>query len=512
MRTVHKTLLIATLATVASATSQFALAQTVTISSPWELKAEDPTVGGFAFTRMGVTEPLLGISKDGKLEPKLATDWSVSDDKTVWTITLRDGVTFTDGETLTAEGVVTALKHARANPSPFKKAPVKSIKAQDGNVVITLEKPYSVLPSMLAHYTTMILSPKSYGADGKVSKIIGTGPFVIDNFQPPQKMDIVKNNDYWGEKAHIDRAEYLAVSRGETRALMAESNDAIMTYSLDPASLSRLEKNDKLRVQSIMLPRVMLIKLNNAHELMKDVNVRRALSMAIDRKGIAIALMRASETSPTQLFPPSLTQWHNKDVKPFTYDPEAAKALLEKSGFTFNKDGYAEKDGKVFEITLRTYSDRPKLPLIAKAVQDQFKKIGVKLNISIASYTEIPSGHQDGTLEMGLISRNYSQLQSPLNGISTDFGKNGEKWGGDWGAMNWKNQAVADALEALKLDNADENADKNRAIIAKAIQEEMPIIPISWYKESVVVTNNLEGVTLDPFDTTYRLNEIKVKK
>lgn len=503
MKLLVKTLLAAAIAT----STSFAVAQTVTIAASWELKAEDPATSGKTFTYMGVAETLIAIDKAGELEPKLATEWSVSDDKKVWTLTLRDGVKFSDGEALTADAVVNSLNVARTKPGPLKKAPIQSIDNKDDKVVITLEEPYSVLPAVLTHYTTMILSPKVYGENGKVTAVAGTGPFNVDKFMPPQRLDVVRKDDYWGEKAHIERAEYTAVSRGETRALIAESKPNVMVYTLDPASLERLKRSDKVKVMSVMLPRVITIKVNNAHPFMKDINVRQAMSHAIDRNGIAAVLMKSPEIKTTQLFPPSLSGWYNDKLTPFEYNADNAKALLEKAGFTFNDEGYAEKDGKVFEITMRSYVDRPELPLIANALQDQFKKIGIKMNVSLGSYTEIPAGHQDGTLEVALMSRNFATVQSPLNAIATDFGRGGA----DWGAMNWENEAVVKALDELKLDNTGDKADANRTLITQAIQEELPIIPVIWYKQSVAVSKNLENVTLDPFNQTYRLNEIEVK-
>jgi len=502
MKYLNKTFIITALASAALSIQ----AQTITITSPWELKSKDPTIGGYAFTRMGVTETLIGINKAGELKSQLATDWTVSDDKKVWTITLRKDVKFSDGEPLSADAVINSLNAAKTKPGPLKKVPIQSIEKMNDAIVITLDKPYTLLPAVLGHHTTMILSPKVYGEEGNVIEVVGTGPFTIKEFLPPQRLSIIKADNYWGEKAKIDEIEYIAASKSVTRALMAESKPSVIAYSLDSASIARLKHNPKLDVMSIMLPRVITIKVNNAHPFMQDVNVRQAMSQAIDRNGIAASLMRSPEIKTTQLLPPSLSQWHNRDLQPFKYDATSAKALLTKAGFSLNSDGYAQKDGKVFAITMRTYSDRPELPLIANAIQDQFKKIGIKMNISIGSYTEVPGGHQDGTLEIALMSRNYATVQSPLNNIASDFGPGGA----DWGAMNWKNDSVAKALEALKLDNADAASDANRALVTRAIQEELPVIPVIWYKQSVVVSKNLKGLSLDPFDTTYRLNEIEL--
>jgi len=169
------------------------------ISSPWEIASYEPSVSGFAFYRLGVMETLVDASVDGVLEPGLATEWTMADDGLSWSFTLREGVNFHDGSELTAEIAANALNLAFAKPSMLQKAPISSIVAEQGKIIIALEKPFSALPALLTHNTTVIAAPASLDAEGKHIAAIGTGPFEIDQFTPPQGLDVKRYEEYWGE-------------------------------------------------------------------------------------------------------------------------------------------------------------------------------------------------------------------------------------------------------------------------------------------------------------------------
>ena len=113
------------------------------------------------------------------------------------------------------------------------------------------------------------------------------------------------------------------------------------------------------------IPRVVALKLNAGHELLEDARARRALSLAIDRVGIATAITRFPEAGATQLFPPALDKWHDDKLKPLSQDVAAAKALLAELGFVADDDGILSRVGVRFSLQLRTFPDRPELPLIA---------------------------------------------------------------------------------------------------------------------------------------------------
>lgn len=206
----------------------------------------------------------------------------------------------------------------------------------------------------------------------------------------------------------------------------------------------------------------------------------------------------------SQLFPPALDQWHNDKLEPLSQDIEAAKALLAELGWVAGDDGILSRDGERFSLLLRTFPDRPELPLIAAAVQAQWRAIGVELEVSVSNFSEIPVGHQDGSLHVALYARNYGLTPDPIGTVLQDFGPGG----GDWGAMNWENAEVAQALENIAATSNPEARSADIATVVKTLHDELPLIPIVWYQHTVSVAKGLQGYVIDPLERKYRLNNI----
>lgn len=322
--------------------------KSVTIAAPWEVASYDIAQAGFAIQKLEIMENLVDADETGTLRPGLATGWSQSDDGLVWTFTLRDGVTFHDGSSFTAEAAAQVLNRALSQPGVLQKSPVVEIAAAEGAVVFTMETRFAALPALLAHATTIIPSPSSFDADGTPSALIGTGPFKVAAFTPPQSIDLARFEGYWGDAPKIETASYLAAGRAETRALLAESGDADIVFTLDPAGYARLSDVDTVKTIAVPIPRVVTLKVNAGHPFLEDPRARQALSLGINRAGIATAIVRFPEAAATQLFPPALGDWHNTSLKPLGYDIDAAKALLADLGWTLGADGILEKDGARF--------------------------------------------------------------------------------------------------------------------------------------------------------------------
>ena len=480
---------------------------TVSVAAPWEIKSLDPSVSGFAFQRMQVMETLVDADSNGMLRPGLASGWEVSEDGLAWRFVLRDGVTFHNGSALRPEAAVAALVRAAEKPGVLGKAPIDRIFADGEAVVIALRAPFAALPSLLAHSTTVIPAPEAFDGEGKPVAAIGTGPFRVDTLSPPQRMVVVRFEDYWGEPPAIEGASYLAASRAETRALLAESGDADLVFTLDPAGYARLATVESVETTAVPIPRVVTLKLNAGHPFLSAPETRRALSLAIDRGGIAVGITRFPESAATQLFPPALGAWHDEGLAPLGHDPDEAKRLLAELGWAAGDDGILVRDGKRFTLLLRTFPDRPELPLIAAALQAQWRAIGVDLEVSVSSYTEIPAGHQDGSLHVALYARNYGLTPDPIGTVLADFGAGG----GDWGAMGWENAEVAARLGDIAA-TADENARaRDISAVVEALQRELPVVPIVWYQHTVAIASGLEGVVVDPLERSYGLSRASWK-
>nr|WP_296021734.1 ABC transporter substrate-binding protein [uncultured Acidovorax sp.] len=486
------------------------------IVGPWEISGLAPASSGHVFTRLQVTETLLGASDDGLPQAALAQRWRVSADGLVWHFALRPGARFHDGTPVTAAAVVRSLQAAQVAPALLSQAPIESITAPDeGTVLIRLQRPHTALPALLAHSSTMVLAPASYGADGKVRSIIGSGPYRIAVLVPPQQVETVVFDGYDGPRPAIAAVRYLAASRAETRALMAESGQADLAYGLDPASLRRLRRHAQnpaaarraqVRIESVTLPRTVIVKLNAGLPALRDVRVRQALSLAIDRRGIAHALMGDETLAATQLLPPTLGAWHNPHLSPLRHDPQAAAQLLQAAGWQRSGDGLRDPAGQPLQLVIRTFLDRPELQLIATALQEQWRLAGIAVKVSIGNSGDVPLGHRDGSLQLALAARNYANVPDPTGTLAGDFSPTG----GDWGAMGWHSDAVVQALHALMRTNpSPERARALRATVTQALQAELPVIPVAWYRQHVAVGQRLAGVTLDPLERSYRLTAME---
>lgn len=473
---------------------------TLDVVAQFEIQAPEPSTSGYVFTRMGVAETLVNADADGELIPGLATGWTVSEDGLRWHFTLRQDVIFHDGTPLTAEAVVNALEIARAKPGPLAGLAISSIGAEDGAIAITLDEPLAALPAFLAEFRSQILAPASYDADGAGVAIIGTGPYQITELTPPLSLEAEAFPGYWGDPPSIQQVSYAVVSRVETRALMAESGDADFVFGLDPASVARLSQSDTVNVLSVAIPRTLLIKVNAAHPFLSELAARRALSLAIDRQGIAQAVLRYPEGAG-QLFPPSVAGWHDETLSPLAYDVEQAKALLAGLGWVAGDDGIMIRNGERFALTLITYPDRPELPLVAAALEQQFRAIGVELTINSTNSSAIPAGHQDGSLELGLLARNFALIPNPIGTVLADYVGNG-----DWGAMNWEDADFNQQVRAIARGEGDSSTLSAAAAI---LHEALPVIPIAWYRQTLAVSRELEGVIIDPFERTFGLQGLQ---
>lgn len=470
------------------------------VVAPFEIKGPDPVLSGSVFIKMDVAETLVNADAEGRLIPGLALDWQPSGDGLEWRFRLREGVLFHNGTPFTAEAAASALNVARAKPGLLETAPITEITAEDGTLVIRLSEPFAPLPAYLSEYRSLIYAPAAYAEDGSVTEIIATGAYRVTMLEAPLRLEAEAFADHWDGAPPIDRVTYQAVGRAETRALMAESGDADYVFNLDPASVSRLSGVDRVEVLSVSVPRSLLIKVNAGHPALDSPDARRALSLAVDRAGLAQAILRYPAAAD-QILPPSAGGWHSDAVEPLAHDPEAARALLAELGWTAGPDGILTREGQRLSLTLTTYPDRPELPLSAAVLQQMFADIGVEMIIDSTNSSEIPVRHAEGTLDIALIARNFALVPDPVGTFLTDYAPTG-----DWGAMNWQNDDFTALIRDLARGEGGQ-AERDRAIAI--LQAELPVIPVAWYQQNAAVSGAITGAVLDPYERTIGLRRIE---
>ncbi|TAF84638.1 MAG: ABC transporter substrate-binding protein [Curvibacter sp.] len=505
--TLRRTLLLALatspLSTAKAQPSPTPSARVFKVSAPWEIGSLDPSKTGYIFTRLEVTETLVDVDASGQLSPGLATRWSVSPDQKTWRFALRLGASFHDGSAVTPEAVVRSLERALAQPGILKSTPIQRISVNNGDVQIELKQAFTALPAFLAHNNTQVLAPSSFAADGSVQAVVGSGPYKIVRVNAPQKLETALYEGWKGKRPAVERVEYLASGRGETRGMLAESGQADLVFTHDAVAFDRLNRNPKLQFHTLPIPRTLYLKVNAGHPLLKDVKVRQAISMAIDRPGIAKAILREPKAAATQLFTPGQAEWHVPGLQPLTRDVAKARQLLQEAGWQAGPDGLLRKDGRPFKLTLRTFSDRPEQPPMATAIQAQLREVGMDVAVSIVNASDIPAGHQDGSLELALVARNYALVPDPIGTLLQDFGPKG----GDWGAMGWQSAQVASALESLSTTNDPARRSRLRGALSTVLQAELPIIPVAWYQHTATNSKRVGNVSIDPLERSYRISQ-----
>lgn len=477
------------------------------VVSPWEYTSTDPTDTGFILARLQIAETLVSVEPDGRLVGLVAESWTTDPDRLTWRFKIRPQLTFHDNSPVTADAVAASLKNAFAGES-LSNVPIERVAVDGNTVVITTKTPFGPLPAFLADYAGVILAPASYGADGKVQKIVATGPYRITGIDGKTVLDLEGFNDHWSRKPAIARVRYTAVPNGETRANIAVAGDADLVFTLGAQATSRINSAGQARVDSIIIPRLRFITLDLGLPQFEDSRVRRAMSLGLDRKGIASAILRHSPSMATQLLPPVLMDWHNKKLAPLETNIAAAKALLDEAGWRPGPTGIREKEGVRLSAKMLTMSNRPELPVMAAAIQAQMKAIGIDLTIEVGQASAVPDAIRDRTLQSALVARTYVNVPEPIASVIADYTRERSAWG----TVNWKDRDRMKVLTDEYLASFDETRKAAiRAAITRMIHEEMPVIPVSYFEHTVAISNRITGVVIDPFELRYFIDRVSWK-
>ncbi len=288
-----------------------------------------------------IFDTLTMVNEKGEVVPQLATSWEQTDDLT-WTMDIRTGVQFSNGEPINAETVVAMVEAFEREDFRTFRVPdefyfIAGARALDDDTVeMTTSSPQALLPRYMSFF--YLVPPRhleEHGAEILASNPIGSGPFVVENWLA-ERILFRANETSW-RPPRVERLETLVLPQATTRlqALISERIDVAINLGPDDEAL--LTANG-LRLQPRNPVRISVVALNTetVGTPFKDVRVRRAMNYAVDRAAIAETLLGGYVTPASQPTPENAIGY-DPSLEPYPYDPDKARALLAEAGYA---DGF----------------------------------------------------------------------------------------------------------------------------------------------------------------------------
>ncbi|MGV6849341.1 MAG: ABC transporter substrate-binding protein [Marinibacterium sp.] len=346
-----------------------------------------------------IFEGLTRFTADGSIVPALAESWEISDDGLTYTFHLHEGVTFHDGTTMDSADVKFSLDRARAEDSTnAQKALFSSIAEVDtpdpDTVVLTLAEPNGSLLFNLAWGDAVIVAPESI--DMIQSRPIGTGAYTFSKWVQGDRIELTRNDDYWGPEPAIKDATFKFISdpTAAFAAVMAEDVD-VFTGFPSPENLPQFEADPRFQVLVGSTEGETILAINNKMSPLDDVRVREAIAHAIDRQAIIDGAMFGLGTPIGTHFAP-----HNPAYVDLTgqsaYDPEKSRALLAEAGYPdgftttlkLPPPSYARRGGEIVAAQLRAVGINTEISNLewAQWLEQVFR--GKDFGLTIVSHTE----------------------------------------------------------------------------------------------------------------------------
>ncbi len=361
-----------------------------------------------------ILDTLITLDADQKPHPALATKWTIEDSGKKFTFTLRDGVKFHDGSTLTSAAVKQSFERIlkpelKAGAVVSLVGPIDTITTpNDSTVIFNFKTGYYAFMLQIWRYFFGVMSPK-YLATLKAGDLattpVGSGPFMFDSRSPDGVVTLKAFPDFnWGAEtfknrgaAYLSSVKFRAITEPSTRIATLESGENLLIDEIPEADYARLKDNNKYAfVLSPRASHTLGFSMNVTKAPTDDRAVREAVNWAVDRKSIVDKVFFG--VHHVSVGPLSEGVWARDDTieKTFTFDPAKAKKLLDDAGWKPPASGpIREKGGQKLEVLLATF--RSPWTEIAQAMQAQLRDVGIDLKVQVmerAPYLDYVRGYK----------------------------------------------------------------------------------------------------------------------
>jgi peptide/nickel transport system substrate-binding protein len=503
---------------------------TMTFATEGAPKLFDPffaTDGATFRTSQQIFEGLIEF-KPGTADAEggLAEDWSSSEDGLTWTFNLRKGVKFHDGTDFNAEAACfnfdrwynsTGAAQSPAvtgywqdNFGGFSDGAAPSLfesctASDESTVEVKITRYTSKFPDILGLPSFAMQSPgalEQYDADNvqqqgdsftypayATEHPTGTGPFKFSKYDEANgTVELVRNEDYWGDKAKLDKLILRAIPDETARKQALQSGD-VQGYDLpSPADWQGL-KDDGYQLLIRPAFNIFYIGINQKNNpALRDLKVRQAIAHAIDREGLVKQQLPEGATVAENFYPDTVDGWTD-DVEKYDYNPDKAKSLLADAG----------QSNLTVNFYWPTEVTRPYMPNpqdMFGFIRGNLEAVGVTLNVISKPWNggyleEVDSGLAD----LFLLGWN-GDYNTPDNFIGNFFSSTDNRFG--TGSATW-GQTLSDEIKAA--DSEPDDAKRKgmyEALNKKLKAEYLPAIPISSSPPAIVVAENVQGLVPSP--------------
>lgn len=441
--------------------------------------------------------------KDGTLEvePALATDWTISEDGTEYTFTLRDGVKFHDGSDFNAEAVKFNFErmlnedHPYHDTGPFPLSfffsAVETVEAIDETTVkFTLNSPYAPFLSNLAYPTGLLVSPaavEEHGAEfGRNPS--GTGAFKFAEWRSNEAVVIEANADYWDGAPELQAVVFRPITDANTRTAEMLAGGIDLMVEVPPVALSEFQ-GAEYSVHEQAGPHVWFLILNAKEGPFADKLVRQAANYAINKTALVDEVLEGTAAVAAGPTPPAFAWAYNEELEPYPYDPEKAKELLAEAG--------VEGAELTFYVT-EGGSGMLDPVAMGTAIQADLEAVGFDVKIETYEWNTFLGNVNPGLegkadmAEMAWMTNDPDTL--PFLALRT------EAWP-DKGGFNsgyYSNPKVDELLEAARVATDQDERARLYKEMQVIVQEDAPWVFVANWKQNAVTSDKVEGFSLQP--------------
>jgi peptide/nickel transport system substrate-binding protein len=484
---------------------------TLTIVRPTDPVSLDPqleTTAPGAWVYYNILEPLVTLDEKMQLQPKLATSWDVVSPTRV-RFKLRPNVKFHDGTPLNAAAVKFTFDRALRGTPPARWASLAGSLSgaeviDDLTVEVTTKEPYGPILRTLAMVYAGIVSPAAVQKAGQdFSRApVGTGPFRFVEWKTNTHVIIERFNDYWGDKALVDRVVFKVVPEEGARMIALQTGDADMVLLPSPAQLPALRRDGKFAVHEVIGGRVVFVGMHAGLAPLDDVRVRTAMLHAVDRKAILDNIMEGSAIAARGVLAPGVFGFKDMHLdQAYPFDRARAKALLTQAGWAPGPDGIMQKGGQRLSLSWVAARGRyPKDGEITEAVQAMLKEVGIEAKVEFREWASVFTQVRGATLNQHLFTLGWVTANADADYSLYALFHSKQVPPTGWNTSRYANPRIDPMLEQARRSQNQNERERLYGDVQDILAKEMVWIPVYNTKEIVATRAHVKGFTIHPVE------------